>query len=436
MNQSLVRTSGMGLVAVMSMMLLLLGSCADSERPQSFRKHKRIGKGTYFRILEDGGRDRMPAEGEVARFHVSIYRNDTLVGSSWQESTDLKERRMGIDDGTPAYQALTRMKLGDSASVAIYVDSLEVIPQGFASKDWMELRLRLYDIQTVEQRALLNDKYLRPLERHPNGQFFWKLHRLGNGALAKAGDQVKVYLMLRNGDRVTYTTARNAPDVFQIPEDEKDWSPLHLALQTMSLGDSITAAFEIDKLAPDMQLAMNESGYYDGDVMVMTISLVAIKPLELFVAEQKAIAEMQKKQAEALKKEGRTIDAELYRTIQAYKDKTLQGIQATPNGVKYVIHRRGKGAVPQQGTPVAVHYTGFLTNQGQKFDSSYERGLPLEVMAGEGEVILGLDEILTTLPVGTIASVFIPYHLAYGEAGLEGRIPPLANLAFHIEILE
>lgn len=422
-------------LAALAMISLMAWGCGSQERPQAFHKHKRIGKGTYFRILEESGRERSAAEGEVARFHVSIYRNDTLVGSSWQEGTDLKERRMGTDDGTPVYQALTRMKLGDSASVAIFVDSLEVIPEGFASQDWMELRLRLYDIQNSEQRALVNEKHLRRLERHPNGQFFWKLHRLGRGSLAQAGDQVKVFLTLRNGDRVTYSTDRRNPDMFQIPPDSKDWSPLHLALQTMSLGDSITAAFEISKLSESMKLAMNESGYYDGDVMVMTISLIGLKPLAMYEAEQKAIAEAQKKQAEALKKRGREIDADLFNKIKAYKAKNIPNLESTTNGVKYVIHKRGTGAVAQVGSRVALHYTGFLTNQGQKFDSSYERGAPLEVQAGEGEVILGLDEILTTLPAGTTATIFVPYHLAYGEAGLDERIPPYANLAFHIELL-
>lgn len=424
------------LLAVVAVLVIGWSCSPNNDLPQSFRKHKRIGKGTYFRILQASGRDRAAAEGEVARFQVSIFRNDTLVGSSWQEGNAFKERRMGQDDGTPVYQALSRMKLGDSASVAIFVDSLEVIPEGFASGDWMELRLRLYDIQNAQQRALLNDKYLRPLERHPNGQFHWKLHRLGQGALAEAGDQVKVFLTLRNGDVVTYRTDSRNPDVFQIPTDPKDWSPLHLALQTMSLGDSITAAFEIDKLAPDMKAAMGESGYYDGDVMVMTISLIGRKSAAMLLAEQEAIAAAQKQQAEALKKRGRKLDADLYRRITAYKDKTIGTLLTTAGGVKYLVHEQGSGPVAKVGDPVALHYTGFLTNQGQKFDSSYERGKPLEVGAGAGEVIVGLDEILTTLPAGTKATLFVPYHLGYGEAGLNERIPPYANLAFYVELLD
>lgn len=60
-----------------------------------------------------------------------------------------------------------------------------------------------------------------------------------------------------------------------------------------------------------------------------------------------------------------------------------------------------------------THYRGTF-NDGTQFDSSYDRGEPLEFVCGAGMMIRGFDEAVANMEVGQIVNVHLMPEKAYG----------------------
>ena len=113
-------------------------------------------------------------------------------------------------------------------------------------------------------------------------------------------------------------------------------------------------------------------------------------------------------------------------------------MQTTPSGLQYEDTVVGNGATAASGQHVAVHYTGWLYQDGaagRKFDSSKDRGQPFEFSLGGGMVIQGWDEGVAGMRVGGTRRLVIPPTLGYGARGAGGVIPPNATLLFEVELL-
>jgi FKBP-type peptidyl-prolyl cis-trans isomerase FkpA len=115
---------------------------------------------------------------------------------------------------------------------------------------------------------------------------------------------------------------------------------------------------------------------------------------------------------------------------------------ATPQ-VQVIDHKVGTGKEATLGSTVSVHYTGWFhkpmakNQHGRKFDSSLDRGEPLEFRLGAGMVIKGWEQGVAGMKVGGKRTLIIPSDLAYGKRGAGGgSIPPDSDLIFDVELLD
>lgn len=94
----------------------------------------------------------------------------------------------------------------------------------------------------------------------------------------------------------------------------------------------------------------------------------------------------------------------------------------------------GDGVEAGVGDLVSVHYTGTFVD-GVKFDSSLDRGQPIQFVLGTGYVIQGWDQGLIGMKVGGKRKLTISPELAYGSVA-RGNIPANSTLLFDVELIE
>ena len=113
------------------------------------------------------------------------------------------------------------------------------------------------------------------------------------------------------------------------------------------------------------------------------------------------------------------------------------GFEVTMSGLKFKDEVVGTGESPEKGNVVKVQYTGWLAASDFKFDSSRDRNMPFSFTIGDGNVIPGWDEGVSTMKVGGRRTLLIPPRLAYGDQNIgEGLIPPNSELKFDVELIE
>jgi FKBP-type peptidyl-prolyl cis-trans isomerase FklB len=142
-----------------------------------------------------------------------------------------------------------------------------------------------------------------------------------------------------------------------------------------------------------------------------------------FSVVSKKMQELEQAAAKEMSAEGEKFLAE-----NAKRDE----VTVTESGLQYEVLATGDGEKPTAASTVRTHYHGTFIN-GDIFDSSVDRGQPAEFPIGG--VIPGWTEALQLMTEGSKWRLYVPYHLAYGEQGSQGAIPPYSTLVFEVELL-
>ena len=110
-------------------------------------------------------------------------------------------------------------------------------------------------------------------------------------------------------------------------------------------------------------------------------------------------------------------------------------VEVTASGVTFEdLLAPSTGPEVADGTSVRVHYTGW-TEDGTRFDSSHDRGRPIQFTVGAGEVVRGWEDGMIGMRPGGVRKITIPAQLAYGDVGLPGRIPPNSGIVLQVELI-
>lgn len=95
----------------------------------------------------------------------------------------------------------------------------------------------------------------------------------------------------------------------------------------------------------------------------------------------------------------------------------------------------GQGPSVPEGATVLAHYVGYGLSTGDKFDSSWDRGSPIEF--GLAQVIPGWTQGVPGMKVGGRRVLVIPAELAYGQNPPPGSgILPGETLIFVIDLID
>lgn len=149
---------------------------------------------------------------------------------------------------------------------------------------------------------------------------------------------------------------------------------------------------------------------------------------------QQVLMDYQKEQEEQFVKEMETKATENKAAGTAFlaENAKKEGVKQTESGLQYKVIKAGTGKSPKATDVVEVNYEGKLLD-GTVFDSSYERGEPIEFPLNQ--VIAGWTEGLQLMKEGGKYEFYIPSDIAYGEAGNAG-IEPNSTLIFTVELLK
>ncbi|WP_187146296.1 FKBP-type peptidyl-prolyl cis-trans isomerase [Candidatus Amoebophilus asiaticus] len=279
----------------------------------------------------------------------------------------------------------------------------------------------------------------------------YRIEKKGEGPKPKNGELLLIDIVYKTKDRkvvLDYTNS-DSPVIVRYSDSDSNLQAdggIYEAISMLKKGDRFIFKLPAKKaLGRQFSEAATKHQLEENTLLYTHVYLKDI-------VNEKQLEQLQKEQFKAmLEKRKEHIAKQLPKDLEIinnYLDKKQIKASSTNSGLKYTIDKPGKGAHPQPGNTVKVHYVG-KTLEGQVFDTSiaevaqqhnmydarrhYE---PLEFRIGEGSMIEGFEEGIKLLKRHAKAHLFLPSVLAYGEAEFLPYIKAHSNLIFEVELVD
>jgi len=234
------------------------------------------------------------------------------------------------------------------------------------------------------------------------------IERKGNGTHPVASDKVKVHYKGTKLDGSTFDSSydRGQPIDFPLSGVIKGWTEGIPLFEEGGKGKLIIpSGLAYGKNAPP------GSSIKANEVLVFDVELLEIL---------KTVSPEKQKEVDD-------------KIIQDYVKTNNLKTQKTSSGIYYIIEKPGNSTHPTATDKVKVHYKGTHLD-GSTFDSSYDRGEPIEFpLSG---VIKGWTEGIPLFGEGGKGKLIIPSGLAYGANSPGGSIKANEILIFDVELLQ
>jgi FKBP-type peptidyl-prolyl cis-trans isomerase len=247
-------------------------------------------------------------------------------------------------------------------------------------------------------------------------------HKDVPGPTAKLNDIITFHVKIFNSDDSLILDSYSSG----LPQKSKVTPPLfdgsfEEGWLLMSKGDSVTMFVQSDSIFYGVPLEQRPPMFKPRSLIRFVFKLENIQSEEEFKKEQEQLAAKLKNDQQV----------EIQKYLATHKLKSV----IFDDGIHYIQKKTSKtGIKPSKGDTVSVHYTGKFLN-GKVFDSSLQRGTPIEFPLGIGFVIQGWDKGIANMAEGESGTLIIPSHLGYGAQD-NGPIPANSILVFDVELIK
>jgi FKBP-type peptidyl-prolyl cis-trans isomerase FkpA len=258
----------------------------------------------------------------------------------------------------------------------------------------------------------------KDFKKHPSGLSYKFLEMNPEGKNPKTGDILVLSLKILNKEQKVVDESNFYRMQLGNPMFKGDF---YTALALLQVGDSVCFKLDAAGFFEKNRKRDLPVEFHQGDPVYIYVRLKNILSSEDLESEKEITYHTDFEQEMNL--------------LKNYIELTNTQVKPSLSGLYYIEKKKGTGKKTEAGKTLVVHYTG-TTIDGKIFDSSLQRGKPLNFILGRGQVIKGWDEGFQLMKEGGEARFIIPSTLAYGKNGYSNLILPYSTLVFEVELLE